>query len=309
MDSSMEAKLKNFLSLFWLRPENGLLCTFKSQAFEDIKFESPSIDISCGDGLFMFIHLGGTFESDFDYFQSTRAKEFKHSSFVDIYDSYQKNYEVRITQRPKTRIDYGTDWKQALLDKASKLNIYEKLILHDNNVIPLPFPDWEFRTVYSNSVYWIKNVENLLSDIHRMLNPNGIAILEVMTPYLLETLDEMTPYLSEEAIAILDRNRRSTMPGSREFSEWRELMLNCSFKIEEVRTVYPSKILIDIWNIGLRPISHLLIQMAEALSSEERRKIKQEWVEIFFELFKPLLSTRETYSLEKAPYLLFVLRK
>jgi len=54
-----EEKLKQYLNLFWLRPENGLLCTFKSEVMNDIGFESPSLDLSCGDGLFTFIHLGG----------------------------------------------------------------------------------------------------------------------------------------------------------------------------------------------------------------------------------------------------------
>jgi len=300
--------LKAFLNLFWLRPENGLLCAFKSKAFKDITFESPSLDISCGDGLFMFVHLGGALDSDFDYFQSTRAREFKHASFVDIYDSYEERYEVKITKKPATTIDYGTDWKQALLDKASKLDLYKNLLLHDNNVVPLPLPDNYFKTVYSNSVYWVKDVESLVSDIYRVLKHNGIAILEVMTPYLLETLDEMEKYLSPEAIAILDRKRRETMPGVLGFHQWRELMIKCGFRIEEPRCVYPNKLLVDIWNIGLRPISHLLIQMSDALSHEERHRIKEEWVEIFVGLFKPLLFITPTYSLERAPYLLFILR-
>lgn len=309
MESSIETKLKNFLNLFWLRPENALLTAFKSKAFEDIKFESPSIDISCGDGLFMFLHLGGTLDCDFDYFESTKAKEFKHSSFIDVYDSYSENYKVKINNRASTMIDYGTDWKQALLDKASKLSLFKNLLLHDNNKIPLPFSDNYFRTIYSNSIYWVKDVENLLSDIRRILKPGGIAALEVMTPYMLETLDEMETYLSKEAISILDRKRKETMPGIKRFGEWKDVILKSGFDIKEVRCVYPDKLLIDIWNIGSRPISHLLIQMSDALSLEERHKIKQEWVEIFFELFKPLLSMKQTYSLEKAPYLLFIVKK
>ncbi len=43
----------------------------KSEAFKDLKFESPSLDLSCGDGMFMFLHLGGEFNKDFDYYEST----------------------------------------------------------------------------------------------------------------------------------------------------------------------------------------------------------------------------------------------
>lgn len=308
MNRPDEAKLRNFLNLYWLRPENGLLCAFKSNAFADIDFVTPSMDISCGDGFFLFLHLGGVLDSDADYFQSTHAKEFSHSSFIDIYDSYSENYEVRILRKAPIKVDYGTDWKQALLNKASKLDLYDNLLLHDNNVTPLPLPTGHFRTIYSNSIYHVSGVRSLLADIYRLLRPDGLAVLEVLTPYLLETLNQIEPIIGAEATSILDRKRRER-PGGHEFREWREMMRETGFKIEDARCVYPDKLLTDIWNIGLRPISHLLIQMSDNLSDEERHRIKQEWVDIFFELFKPLLQIKQTYSLENAPYLLFILRK
>ena len=95
-DDPIELKLKSFLNLYWLRPENGLITTFKSSAFDDLKFESPSLDLSCGDGMFMAIHLGALFDFDFDYFKSTKANEFSHSNVIDIYDDYNENYEIKI---------------------------------------------------------------------------------------------------------------------------------------------------------------------------------------------------------------------
>lgn len=304
-----EEKLRKYLNLLWLRPENALLTVFKSLACAHIEFKSPSLDISCGDGINMFLHLGGELHEDFDYFRTTRAKEFKHNAFVDIYDKYDDNYTVDIVQKPAIKIDVGTDWKQALLDKAAKLDLYKKLLLHDNNKIPFPFPDNKFMTIYSNSIYWTENIENLLSEIHRMLKPGGTAVLEVMTPSFTKTLDELEPYFSKEAIDIIDRQRRSTMKGARYYKEWKETMLKAGFTIEETKCVYPSKILIDIWNIGLRPISHLLIQMSDNLLDKERHEIKKQWVNIFLALFKPLITIEQTYSLEKAPYLCFKLSK
>ena len=131
----------------------------------------------------------------------------------------------------------------------------------------------------------------------------------LLTPYLLETLDEYEEFLSPEAISILNRQRRETMPGLKDYGEWKEIIENTGFTIEEASSTYPDKRIVDIWNVGLRPISHLLIQMAENLSPDERIKIKHEWVDIFYELFKPLLKLPLTYSLEKAPYLYFQLKK
>ena len=309
MESEIEKKLRSYLQLNWLRPENALLSVFKSKCFADIEFNSPSIDISCADGIFTFIHLGGKFHEDFDYYKSTRAKEFNHSSFIDIYDSYDESYDPKIVEKPSSTIDYGTDWKQALLNKSSKLKLYKNLVLHDNNVTPLPFNDNFFKTIYSNSVYWVQNVENLLSDINRILHPDGLAILEVMTPSHLETLKNLASYLSPRAISILDRKRTETMPGLHTAKEWKEIMLNAGFEIKEIRSVYPHKMIIDFWNIGLRPIAHLLIRMAYDIEEKERMEIKKEWVEIFFELFKPLISLKQTYSIDDDPYPCFILKK
>lgn len=304
-----EKKLKQFLDLYWLRPETGLLQVFKNKAFDSLKFESPSLDISCGDGLFMFIHLGGEIDESFDTFISTKAKDFKHGPEIDIYDSFDENYKVPIIKPAEITLDYGTDWKQNLLDRAKELNLFKNLIHHDNNNLPLPFEDNYFKTIYSNSIYWTNNLDELLTDVKRILHPEGTAVLEVMTPYWLETLDEMKKFLSPEAIAILDRNRRETMSGSRNCKDWEKLITDQGFKVVKATNVYPNKLLTDIWNIGTRPISHLLIRMTEALSAEERLSIKKEWVDIIFKLTKPLLSLPETYSMERAPYVSFELKK
>jgi len=309
VNDSLEKKLRDYLQLYWLRPENALLTTFKSKAIEDYSFSSPALDISCGDGLFMFLHLGGKFEFNFDYFKNTSAKEFSHEQFIDIYDSFDESYNVPIEQTPNFSFDYGTDWKQSLLDKSEKLSLFKNLIKHDNNIKPFPLPDNYFKIIHSNSIYWIENPETLLSEIYRMLDEDGIAILEVMTPQHFSTFDKLSPFLSKEALEILDRKRRKTMPGLKNYQDWKKIIENQNFKIHEVKNIYPNRFVIDVWNIGLRPISHLLIQMSEAISTNDRTRIKKEWVDIFFELFKPLLYLDTDYSFEESPYLLFVLKK
>ena len=309
MVMNLEEKLFNYLSLFWLRPENGLLTTFKSRVFEDLELAQPSIDISCADGLFMFLHLGGEFEFEFDIFRSTKASQFRHDKFVDIFDHYDSSYQVPVKKRPSCKISVGTDWKQDLLKKAQPLDLYDKLVLHDNNQLPLPFEDDSFQTAYSNSLYWVKNVQPLLGEVRRILVPGGRAILEMKTPSLLKTLDELEKYLSPEAVALLNRQRRETMPGSFEVARWKEMIKELGFRIEDIRPVYPSKVLIDIWNVGLRPVAHLLVQMTDSLPGEQRSRIKKEWVDIFYTLAKPLLNIAPDYSLEDAPYVCFVLKK
>jgi len=42
---------------------------------------------------------------------------------------------------------------------------------------------------------------------------------------------------------------------------------------------------------------------------EKRKSIKEQWVKIFLELFKPLLKLNQSYTIENAPYLSFTLEK
>lgn len=306
-----EEKFKNYLKLFWLRPENAILLTFLSNAIKNFEFKSPSLDLSCGDGLFMFYHLGGRLSDDDDFFSQTKSENFTHKTFTDIFDSYSNDFKLTIKEKPKIQIDYGTDWKQNLLDKARELSLHKNLILHDNNNTPLPFDDNYFMSIFSDAVYWIKKdkVDALLAELNRILHPNGKIALPMMTPSHHQTLEQLSKILSPEAIDILDRKRRVTLPGIYTYKEYEKLFEKNGFKILEVKNTYPNKILIDIWNIGLRPIQHLLIQMANSLSTEQRKRIKDEWVKIFFELGKPLLKLDETYKIENQPYPTFILKK
>ena len=45
-----------FLNFYWLRPEKALLHTFRSEKYmKTFKyFKSPSLDVSCGDGVYSF---------------------------------------------------------------------------------------------------------------------------------------------------------------------------------------------------------------------------------------------------------------
>jgi len=267
------------------------------------------MEISCGDGATMFIHQGGEFPVDFDYFIETKSSEFKHSSFVDIYDLYSENFTIPTIKRPQFQIDVGTDWKQNFLNKASKLNFYKELVLHDNNNTPLPFSDKHFKTIFSNSIYWVDDVEALLKDIRRMLRDDGTLVLELMTPYHLQPLKDMKAYLNDEAISILDRKRSVTMPSCRSYAKWKELMIKNGFPVRSSKVIFPNKLLVQIWNIGLRPISHLLTQMTESLSAEKRRQLKAEWVNIFHILLKLLLSLEQNYTLDEAPYFCLLIEK
>ena len=113
--NKQERKLQNLLNIHWLRPEKAIFLTMMSNSLDNIQIKSPSLEISCGDGINMFCHLGGKFSSDFDIFKTTSSNSFTHTSYVDIFDFYDESYDPLIEKRPKIKIDYGLDWKKNLV--------------------------------------------------------------------------------------------------------------------------------------------------------------------------------------------------
>ena len=65
------------------------------KAIESTEFESPSLDIECRDGVFCFYHQGGRLDDEFDFFSQTKANEFKYSAYLDIFDSFDPNYDLQ----------------------------------------------------------------------------------------------------------------------------------------------------------------------------------------------------------------------
>ena len=300
--------LKAFLNIFWLRPENAFWVTRRSVELKRYPFVRPSIDISCGDGLFTFTHLGGVLGLDFDMFIDVANLDKVRTEAVDIFDCYDESlYVPEVTKPPCTRIDYGTDWKKTLLNKASKLELYENLVLHDNNY-KMPFDDDSFMTVYSNSVYWVDNLEFHLKDIYKIVKPEGMVLLEIKTDYIKKyTLGRYAPFLGENLARIIDRGRLQNYKGLKSFQWWTYNLQRLGFEIIECKG-FIGKVHAYVWDIGLRPLTPILVKMANSLSKYQRRAIKQEWMEYCLDLLLPLVNL-EPAPEEECIEFLFVLKK
>ena len=306
--TSSEELFRSLLTHDWLRPERAVMKYFKLASLGRVSIEGRSLDLSCGDGSLMFLHFGGRFDETFDHFLATRADEFSHDKFVDIFDVEGADLPP-IAQQPSGGFDVGADWKKGLLDKARHFGAYQELVLHDNNEIPLPFDDGAFETIHSNAVYWMDDVPALLRDMVRITKPGGKAVFQVMTPELYGTLDRLENVLPANAVSILDRNRRATAPSVYDYDGWSGEIEQAGFQIESVESVFPAENLLDIWNIGLRPIAHLLTRMANTQSSETRMSIRAEWVDIFYEILGPMVVGPMSYQAPEAPYLQFIARR
>jgi SAM-dependent methyltransferase len=304
---------KAFLNLYWLRPENAATSYFQSQTWLDINLSKykKTLDIAGGDGCYIFLHLGGRFDDKFDFFTKTNASNFKHSKFVDIYNISSNKFSPKIIKKSKLNFNTVTDWKSGLLDKAKKLKIYKEFILHDNNKLPLPFYDEEYDFVHSNAVYWTSNAKDLLKDISRVTKKNGTLVMEVATNNILGAIKKNKNFLGNKLFNILDRKRSIEMKMLKaKHSDWSAWMKNAGLIIEDIRVAWPNRFISDSWDYGItRPISHLLINMTEKLSDKKRVQIKREWVKIFYDILVPFCEKPKKFTLQKAPYITYILRK
>jgi ubiquinone/menaquinone biosynthesis C-methylase UbiE len=112
--------------------------------------------------------LGGKFDESYDIFRNIKNTN-SFDKGVDIYD---QNVFVnpKISKKPKISIDVGMDHKENLLERASSLKFYNKLIKADASK-KTPFKDNEFDTVFSNIIYWLNgDIEKIINELVRISN-------------------------------------------------------------------------------------------------------------------------------------------
>jgi SAM-dependent methyltransferase len=294
--------LRDFLNVYWLRPENALWRALNCKSLEGLEVKSPSLDLSCGDGIFSFMLNGGNFETTFDIFEGTGELD-EFYEHTDIYDAAPIEYNPAIEVRPNASVTVGTDWKPNLLNKAEKLDFYQDLVHHDNND-PLPFEDDRFQTVYSNSVYWVENIDMHLSEIRRVLATDGKAILQLKTTASKEFLEMLHvghgDQIGTDLIDIIDRGRSSHYAHLYDDAGWTNRLVEAGLNIVE-RRLSVTWVHLRMWDIGLRPISPHLIRMANSLHDEQRRVIKEDWIETWEKLLLPFYHVDFNLGRQKLP--------
>lgn len=296
---------RNFLNLYWIRPETVIWRILDVLQMKDIHFKKkPFLDLGCGDGTFSFTNFGGKCSIDFDIFQTKNTTNFFKGK--DIYNQT-SNLNPNVTKKPMIKIDVGVDWKQNLLDKAKKLHLYESLLKHDLNK-PLPFEDDSFETIFSNTFYWIHNIQQLLSESNRILRKKGKLIIcvpdikfkkNLIYNFFLDTGQYWAKALDRGIYSNANEHCYS-------YSKWKSLIANSRFKIIS-HSSYLSENFIKFHNIGMRPYSPYVIEMANELSPNVRKRIKSRLIKEI----TPIISSYVNYELlsNKGCFHLFVLQK
>lgn len=307
-ERTSEEWLRELLNLFWLRPENGLTSALRAESLESVPVEHPSIDVSCGDGTFSFVTAGGSFDREFDVFAgAANLDEFFDD--VDIFDSAPEEYDPKIRTQPDWSYTVGTDHKPALLEKASRLGFYDELVEHDNEK-PMPVETNRFRFAYTNAAHWIDNVDLHLSELARITDPDGKVALHLKTHTVYQFLEylrsEWTGELGEELIDMIDRGRSDHYETLDSKEGWTRRLEDAGFDVQSVEPVIGLGH-IQMWDIGLRPISPHLIRMAHSVEPERRKRIKIEWLDTWGDLLDPFMEPGFSFaSAEEAAEYLYV---
>jgi SAM-dependent methyltransferase len=307
--------LSSSLSMWWLRPENGLAIASYVHNGADFSPQpgQQAADYACGDGVNTFFKSGGRFDESFDLFGAAVRPESAQeivAKKIDVFDHYDESYAPEIVKRPETRFTYGTDYKTNLLSKAAKLDYYENLIeadlANDTNI-----PEESLDIVYCNSLYWIPQSDVAVTHMYKKLKPGGLAVFDVMTTHRKGLrYQHLLPSLPNPWQELMNRGRDGNNPGIRSAREWRRVFeANGVAKVEDERDIFPAAIAYA-WNIGLRPLFPVLNRMAQSINPENRQSIKQEWIEIWTDLLMPLLLEPEEFPNDgKRVRLQYVVRK
>lgn len=281
------AALLPFLNAFWLRPENAVWMTLRSEALRHCAWERPSADLCCGDGLFSFLHHGGRLDPDFDVFQSGCNLQAAGSPGADIFDHAADDYRPPIAKPADLQIDDGSDHKPNLLAKARTLNLYAALTEHDHNR-PLPFADGRFRTIFCNAAYWITEIDAFLSQLRRIAHPDGRVILHVKLDAMRRgSLSRLEKILGPQAVGRLAGDRLASWPTLADRRTWETRFQRAGFSIENALPL-ATTLHATLWEVGLRPIAPLIARLATATNPQTRTAVKRDWVALFTELAAPL---------------------
>ena len=287
----MNVHLRSLLEYFWLRPETAVWRALDFAALDGIELKRPSLDLGCGDGAFSFMRAGGRYSLAYDFSSMTAG----HDQFFenrDIYNHFEPDKANDVVDTPpRYQIDIGLDHKPSLLQKARLTGLYNEAIACDAN-LRLPFANESFATIYSNILYWLDDYPNTLREIARVLRPGGRCIVQVPADRFREfsfyqQLFVKTGDPKWEWLKLLDRGRSENIRNCMGQGEWASKFEAAGLEVESCKAYLP-KLVVQAWDIGLRPISPLLIEMTDALVPEKRLEIKRKWIETLYPMLAPL---------------------
>lgn len=309
--------LSELLNVYWLRPETALWRAVDIEVMKEFKIIGKSLDLGCGDGILSFIRAGGKLDIRFDDYQSIGNLD-KFFLNYDIHDEFVSEYNPLIIKNPNYKFTTALDHKENLISKAKKLKLYEQYFVHDANK-NLPFKDDTFNTIFSNIVYWLDNPQKSFNEIARVLQAGSGRVALMLPNSSMPTFSFYNKLYANSNntefsfLKYLDRGRHaSNIKVAKNYLEWKAIINKSGLKIVDHK-MHLSKSLIQIWDIGLRPLFPVLIKMINAVEKKEKIvEIKLEWMKVLMKFLEPVfeleMKNKLDQDVEKA-FHYFVLEK
>lgn len=278
--------LEEHLNVNWLRPESALWDTVASSAMAPFRMEPPSLDLGSGNGIFSFITAGGAFSEEYDWYRNVDPTGFWENR--DVYDCFRAGPPPEwITRRPRIQIDWALDHKENLLRQAAALDFYRQTKVANANH-RLPFEEESFQTVFSNILYWLDSLEFSLKEVWRVLRPGGRALLSFPDRRFIDfCVSFRWGKQGSRMLKMLNRGRSENIRWTASASEFKATAERLRFKVVS-RTDYISPLTLRVWDIGLRPLSPVLIRLMNQLGESDRVSVKREWVGILLPFLREL---------------------
>lgn len=290
MSVNTDRYLAQLLEIHWLRPETALWRTFDCLLMEKYGgISGRAVDLGCGDGTMSFVMAGGTVDN-YDVFMDVGELQ-NYNAGADIYN---QNTNIQLkTQLNQLRytFEWGVDHKDGLIDKAKRFAPFYKnnLVLDLNQ--RMPFDDGHFDSAFSNILYWLDDMDKTLSEWRRVIREQGKLLLFVPNKSFKEKawLYYSAPHAGDKKyLNYFDRGYNSLIHQCYSTDEWKGIFLRNGFNVAD-HHLYLTNPVMDIWNVGTRPIAPLLINMASKLPLEARKDAKAEWVDYFSRFFTPII--------------------
>jgi SAM-dependent methyltransferase len=290
MAGSMNSYLSQLLQIHWLRPETALWRTFDCMLME--KFGSVggnSIDLGSGDGTMSYLMAGGAIEG-YDVFKDVGQLK-NYNDGADIHNQTPISSLVLNNDKLRYNFEWGVDHKDGLIKKAQRLSgFYTNMAVHDLNK-KMSFDDEHFESAFSNILYWLEDIDTTLSEWHRIIKKDGKLYLLVPTASFKEKawLYYSAPHTGDKQyLNYFDRGYSALIHHCYKTEQWTEYFKRNGFVVAD-HHLYLTNPVMDIWNLGTRPIAPLLINMSNMLSGEQREVAKAEWVDYFAKFFMPII--------------------
>ena len=269
--------LNEYLSAYWLRPVTAVVRALEAEilGFERYRNQS-SLELACGDGINSFIATGGKVPTDFDVFQSmpVPSAERFFGGQLDVYDSFEEKLQRFENHTPF--FSKGVDHKQNLVDKARLTGAYEVLECRDLNQ-GLEEPGDQYDLIFSNSIYWVKEIDNLLRDMLRCLKPGGTVKLSIIKKSFLDQM-AWTKLKNHGFRTYIDMGRHTHYQQLSPESDWEKRFERVGFQIEEKTPTFNSQLAHMIEFHDYREISPITNLMAKKLSPADHREVKAHWI-------------------------------